>query len=79
MKVRTKIAMYGYSSCVVLDLPDGEAKALVAQGLATVATKDDGPAESREVAAPEAATVEAPENAATEKPRGRKASAPNGD
>lgn len=63
MKVRTNIAMNGHPSCVVFDLPDVEAKALIAQGNAVAASKDDG-------AAVESAALEQPENAAM--PRARK-------
>lgn len=68
MKVRTHIAMNGYSSGAVLDLPDDEAASLIAQNFATPATSGDAPVI-------ESATIEAPENAAAPKPRARKASA----
>lgn len=69
MKVRTHIAMNGYNSGVVLDLPDDEAASLIAQNFATAAVDDDT------AAVIESATIEAPENAAAPKPRARKAPA----
>jgi hypothetical protein len=68
VKVRTHIAMNGYSSGAVLDLPDDEAASLIAQNLATAAVDDTA-------AVIESATIEAPENAAAPKPRARKAPA----
>jgi hypothetical protein len=68
VKVRTHIAMNGYNSGVVLDLPDDEAASLIAQNFATAAVDDTA-------AVIESATIEAPENAAAPKPRARKAPA----
>ena len=55
-----------------VDLPQGEAEQLVANGLAVA---DAQPAKR---AAVETAAVEAPETAAAPKPRARKAAAPKG-
>jgi hypothetical protein len=69
MKVRTNIAMYGHPSCVVFDLPDAEAKALIGQGNATAAGKDDGDA----IKPIESASFEPAESATLPKATARKA------
>lgn len=73
MKVRTNIAMLGHPSCVVFDLPDVEAKALIAQGNATPAGKDDGDAVEPKTAVIESASFEPAEAATMPKATARKA------